>query len=36
MSLAFTMGKTFLVGGLLCVLGQILIDRTSLTPAKIR
>lgn len=35
MSLAFTMGKAFLVGGLLCVLGQILIDRTSLTPAKI-
>ena len=29
------MGKAFLVGGLLCVLGQILIDRTSLTPAKI-
>lgn len=25
----------FLVGGLFCVLGQILIDKTSLTPAKI-
>ncbi|MEG0597098.1 MAG: stage V sporulation protein AE [Oscillospiraceae bacterium] len=27
--------KAFLVGGLLCVLGQILIDKTKLTPAKI-
>ena len=27
--------KAFLCGGLLCVLGQILIDRTSLTPARI-
>ena len=27
--------KTFFVGGLLCALGQILIDRTSLTPARI-
>lgn len=25
----------FLVGGLFCVIGQILIDKTSLTPAKI-
>lgn len=25
----------FLIGGLLCVIGQILIDRTKLTPAKI-
>ena len=25
----------FLVGGSLCVIGQILIDRTSLTPARI-
>ncbi|MBQ9412406.1 MAG: stage V sporulation protein AE [Oscillospiraceae bacterium] len=27
--------KCFLVGGVLCALGQILIDRTSLTPARI-
>lgn len=27
--------KAFLVGGLLCVLGQILIDMTKLTPARI-
>ena len=27
--------KAFLVGGLLCAAGQILIDRTSLTPARI-
>ena len=27
--------KAFLVGGLLCVVGQILIDRTKLTPARI-
>ena len=29
------LGKAFLVGGFLCALGQILIDRTSLTPARI-
>ncbi|MBR4578551.1 MAG: stage V sporulation protein AE [Oscillospiraceae bacterium] len=28
-------GKAFLVGGLLCAFGQILIDRTDLTPARI-
>ena len=28
-------GKAFLVGGLLCLIGQILIDRTKLTPARI-
>ena len=28
-------GKVFLVGGLLCVIGQVLIDRTKLTPARI-
>ena len=28
-------GKAFLVGGALCALGQILIDRTKLTPARI-
>jgi len=27
--------KAFLVGGLLCLIGQILIDRTKLTPARI-
>jgi len=27
--------KCFLVGGVLCALGQILIDRTALTPARI-
>ena len=27
--------KAFLVGGTLCLLGQILIDRTKLTPARI-
>ena len=27
--------KAFLVGGLLCAVGQILIDKTSLTPARI-
>lgn len=27
--------KAFLCGGVLCVIGQLLIDRTSLTPARI-
>ena len=27
--------KAFLVGGFLCLIGQILIDRTNLTPARI-
>ena len=27
--------KAFVVGGILCAIGQILIDKTSLTPAKI-
>jgi len=27
--------KAFVVGGLICVIGQILIDKTRLTPAKI-
>ena len=27
--------KAFLVGGLLCVIGQILIDRTKMTPSRI-
>ncbi len=28
-------GKAFLVGGILCVIGQLLIDYTKLTPARI-
>ena len=27
--------KCFLVGGLLCAVGQVLIDKTALTPARI-
>lgn len=27
--------KAFLIGGFLCILGQLLIDRTKLTPARI-
>jgi len=27
--------KAFLVGGIICVFGQILIDKTKLTPARI-
>ena len=27
--------KSFVVGGLICVIGQILIDKTKLTPARI-
>ena len=27
--------KAFLCGGILCIIGQVLIDRTKLTPAKI-
>ena len=27
--------KAFVVGGLLCLIGQILIDKTRLTPARI-
>ena len=27
--------KAFLIGGLLCLIGQILIDKTKLTPARI-
>lgn len=33
--LLFEYVKAFLVGGMLCLLGQILIDRTKLTPARI-
>lgn len=35
MELFLSCVKAFLVGGLLCVVGQILIDRTKLTPARI-
>ena len=27
--------KAFLVGGLLCLIGQVLVDKTKLTPARI-
>ena len=35
MELIWEYAKAFLVGGLLCLIGQILIDRTKLTPARI-
>jgi len=35
MELISEYGKAFLVGGVLCLIGQILIDRTKLTPARI-
>jgi len=35
MKLLFEVLKAFLCGGVLCLIGQILIDKTSLTPAKI-
>ena len=35
MELLLTYIKCFLIGGVLCALGQILIDRTGLTPARI-
>lgn len=31
----FMIFKSFLVGGIICVIGQILIDKTKLTPARI-
>ena len=31
----FLMLKAFIVGGLICIIGQILIDKTKLTPARI-
>ena len=34
-NMVFDYVKAFFVGGLVCVIGQILIDKTSLTPAKI-
>ena len=33
--LLITLGKAFLVGGLFCAVGQVLIDKTKLTPARI-
>ena len=35
MDLLLTYLKVFLTGGLICVVGQILIDKTKLTPARI-
>ena len=35
MELLITLGKAFLVGGLFCAVGQVLIDKTKLPPARI-
>ena len=35
MTLLLTLGKAFLCGGAICLVGQILIDRTALTPGKV-
>ena len=35
MELLITLGKAFLVGGLFCAVGQVLIDKPKLTPARI-
>ena len=35
MGILLTYLKCFLVGGLLCAVGQVLIDKTALTPARI-
>lgn len=35
MEVAVSLLKAFLVGGIICLIGQLLIDRTKLTPAKI-
>ena len=35
MTMFFDYLKAFLVGGALCAIGQVLIDRTALTPARI-
>ncbi|MBQ8974329.1 MAG: stage V sporulation protein AE [Oscillospiraceae bacterium] len=35
MEIFLTYFKTFLVGGALCLIGQVLIDKTNLTPARI-
>lgn len=35
MEMFFEYAKAFLCGGIICLIGQILIDKTSLTPARI-
>lgn len=35
MEIFLTYLKTFLIGGALCLIGQILVDKTKLTPARI-
>lgn len=35
MELFWDLARAFLCGGVLCVIGQLLIDKTALTPAKI-
>ena len=35
MEMPWEYGKAFVVGGLICLVGQILIDKTKLTPARI-
>ena len=35
MEIIFGLLKAFLVGGILCIIAQILIDKTALTPARI-
>lgn len=35
MDMLLDYGKAFLIGGLLCAIGQVLIDYTKLTPARI-
>lgn len=35
MDILLTYIKTFVVGGVICAIGQILIDKTNLTPARI-
>ena len=35
MEMIWPYGKAFVVGGLLCLVGQVLIDKTKLTPARI-
>ena len=35
MEMLWEYGKAFVVGGMICLVGQILIDKTKLTPARI-
>ncbi len=35
MEILWTYAKAFLVGGSLCIIGQVLIDKTKITPARI-